>query len=142
MNRVVSSNDLTRLSEKAWGLAKLAESARRVSCDLDADKRDKQDVQNAVKRCRERLHERNITKKQRRKLERKLEFYDEADAQATAAGPPYEHICSEKPAQLIFSAAHVSSQVLRGRECTRQHLRITRRRKPRTVVIRTARSAH
>jgi hypothetical protein len=77
MNRLVSSNDLTRLSEKAWGLAKLAESAQRVSCDLDAGKRDKQDVQNAVKRCRERLHERNITKKQRRKIQRKLEFYDE-----------------------------------------------------------------
>ena len=77
MNRLVSSNDLTRLAEKAWGLAKLAESARRVSCDLDADKRDKQDVQNAVKRCRERLREKNITRKQRRKLERKLEFYDE-----------------------------------------------------------------
>ena len=34
-------------------------------------------MQNAVKRCRERLHERNITKKQRRKLERKLEFSDQ-----------------------------------------------------------------
>jgi hypothetical protein len=77
MNRLISSNDLSRLSEKARGLAKLTESTLNVSSDLNAGKSDTKDVQDAIKRCLIRLRRKNVSKKQRRQIEQKLDFYNE-----------------------------------------------------------------
>jgi hypothetical protein len=77
MHRLISSNDLGRLSEKAWGLAKLTESTLNVSSDLNAGKSDRKDVQDAIERCLIRLRRKNVSKKQRRQTEQKLDFYDE-----------------------------------------------------------------
>jgi hypothetical protein len=77
MNRSISSNDLSRLSEKAWSLAKLTKSTLNVSSDLTAGKSDRKNVQDAIKRCLIRLRRKNVNKKQRRQIEQKLDFYNE-----------------------------------------------------------------
>jgi hypothetical protein len=77
MNRFVTRDDLTRILDNATCLAKLAETAQCISGDLSAGKRDTRDVREAIKRCHKRLGEKDLTKKQRAKLERKLQFYDE-----------------------------------------------------------------
>src|SRR6266851_7009116 len=77
MNRFVTSDDLTLLSKKAFALAKLAESARNISGDLNIGKRDVEAVHEAIKRCQKRLRKHGLTKKQRGKIERNLEYYHE-----------------------------------------------------------------
>ena len=77
MNRFVTSDDLTLLSKKGFALAKLAESARSVNADLNADKRDAEAVHEAIKRCEKRWRQHGLTKKQRGKIERKLQCYHE-----------------------------------------------------------------
>lgn len=77
MNRFVTSTDLAGLVEKAASLGKLAEAAQAISADLNADKSDTKDVHEAVKRCQRQIRKRGLAKKQREKIEQKLEFYDE-----------------------------------------------------------------
>ena len=77
MNRFVTSDDLTLLLKKAFALAKLAESARSISADLGADKKDIQAVHEAIERGQKRLRQHGLTKKQRGQIERKLQYYDE-----------------------------------------------------------------
>jgi hypothetical protein len=77
VNRFITSDDLTLLSKKAFALAKLAESARSISADLSANKKDMKAVHEAIKRDQKRLRKHGLTKKQRGKIERKLQYYHE-----------------------------------------------------------------
>jgi hypothetical protein len=78
MNRFITSNDLARLSNKAWKLAKISEAARTMAGDLTSDKTAIKDVHGAINQCRIRLRSGTATTmKRRRKIERKLQFYEE-----------------------------------------------------------------
>jgi hypothetical protein len=77
MNRFVTIEDLTRLLEAASTLGMLAEGARTLSNDLNVAKRDTNDVHEAIKQCNKRLGKKDLPKRQRGKIKRKLEFYDE-----------------------------------------------------------------
>jgi hypothetical protein len=77
LKRFLTSDDLTLLSKKAFALAKLAESARSISGDLGGDKRDMKAVHAAIRHSQKRLRTGGLTKKQRGKIERKLEYHHE-----------------------------------------------------------------
>jgi septal ring factor EnvC (AmiA/AmiB activator) len=77
VKRFVTSDDLTLLSKKAFALAKLAASAQRLNADLSADKKDMKAVHEAIKRDQKRLRKHGLTKKQRGKIERKLQYHHE-----------------------------------------------------------------
>jgi hypothetical protein len=77
MNRFVTSDDLTRLIKKASLLSKLAESAQQISLHLDEDKRNMKTARKSLRRGRKWLRKRDLTKRQRGKIERKIEYYGE-----------------------------------------------------------------
>src|ERR1700730_1788672 len=77
MKRFVTTDDLTLLLKKAPALWKLAESARKISADLDEDKDNMKAANESIKRGQKRLRKGGLTKKQRAKIERQIEYYDE-----------------------------------------------------------------
>jgi hypothetical protein len=77
MNRFVTSDDLTRLIKKASLLSKLAESAQQISLHLDEDKRNIKTARESPRRGRKWLRKRDLTKRQRGKIERKIEYHGE-----------------------------------------------------------------
>jgi uncharacterized phage infection (PIP) family protein YhgE len=77
MKRFVTTDDLTLLLKKAPTLWKLAESARKISADLDEDKENMKAANESIKRGQKRLRTGGLTKKQRAKIERQIEYHDE-----------------------------------------------------------------
>jgi hypothetical protein len=77
IKRFVTTDDLTLLLKKAPALWKLAESARKISADLDEDKDNMKAANESIKRGQNRLRKGGLTKKQRAKIEGQIEYYDE-----------------------------------------------------------------
>ena len=77
MSRFVTSDDLTRLIKKSSLLSKLAESAQQISHHLDEDKSNIKVARVSIRRAQKRLRRKDVTKKQRGKIERKIDYHDE-----------------------------------------------------------------
>jgi peptidoglycan hydrolase CwlO-like protein len=111
VNRFVTSDDLTGLAEKAFGLAKLADAARSTAADLDSDKGDIKTLQQWIKDGRKRLRAGNLTAKQRGKIEHKLEYHADLLAETAArlekTAPRFSQAVSRIEAALCdLAAAH------------------------------------
>jgi hypothetical protein len=77
MTRFVTTDDLTLVLNKAYALGKAAEAAQRISADLDEDKQNIKVADESVDRGQKRLRKGNLTKKQRGKIERTIEYHQE-----------------------------------------------------------------
>jgi hypothetical protein len=77
MNRVVTYDDLDLLSQKARSLAELAQSAQGIRGDLGAGKQDIKTLHDLIEHDEKRLQRAGLTKKQRGKTGRRLEYHDE-----------------------------------------------------------------
>src|SRR5271166_392519 len=77
MTRIVTTDDLTLLLKKAASLYKVAEATQRISADLDQDKRNIKVADEIIDRSQKRLQNRNLTKRQRGKIERTIEYHQE-----------------------------------------------------------------
>lgn len=77
MTRFVTTDDLTLVLTKAYALGKAAEAAQRISADLDEDKQNIKVADEFVDRGQKRLRKGNLTKKQRGKIERTIEYHQE-----------------------------------------------------------------
>ena len=77
MTRFVTTDDLTLVLNKAHALGKAAEAAQRISADLDEDKQNIKVTDEFVDRGQKRLRKGNLTKKQRGKIERTIEYHQE-----------------------------------------------------------------
>jgi septal ring factor EnvC (AmiA/AmiB activator) len=77
MTRFVTTDDLTLVFKKAYSLCKLAEAAQRISTDLDEDKGNIKVASETIDRGQKQLRKGNLTKKQRSKIERTIEYHQE-----------------------------------------------------------------
>jgi response regulator RpfG family c-di-GMP phosphodiesterase len=77
MKRSVTSKDLQLLLKRVPALWKQAEAVLKVSAELDNSKRDIRTTYESMRRAQKRLRTTTLTKKQRSKIERKLQYYDE-----------------------------------------------------------------
>jgi hypothetical protein len=77
MTRVVTTDDLTLVLKKAYWLGKVAEAAQRISADLDEDKRNIKVADESIDRGQKRLRKGKVTKRQRSKIERAIEYHQE-----------------------------------------------------------------
>jgi hypothetical protein len=77
MNRFVTTNDLMVILKSTRVLWKIAEAAQRASVDLDQDKHNIKIADEIIDRGQKRLRNRNITKRQRGKIERTIEYHQE-----------------------------------------------------------------
>jgi lipopolysaccharide biosynthesis regulator YciM len=77
MTRFVTTDDMTLVLNRTYALGKAAEAAQRISADLDEDKQNIKVADESVDRGQKRLRKGNLTKKQRGKIERTIEYHQE-----------------------------------------------------------------
>jgi lipopolysaccharide biosynthesis regulator YciM len=77
MKHVVTTNDLTVLLKKTSALWKAAEVAQKISTDLDMDKDNMKTADESIISGQKRLAKGNVTKRQRGKIERTIEYHQE-----------------------------------------------------------------
>jgi hypothetical protein len=77
MTSFVMTDDLTLVLKKAYSLYKAAEAAQRISSDLDQDKANMKVANESIDRGQKRLRKRRVTKRQRSKIERAIEYHQE-----------------------------------------------------------------
>jgi hypothetical protein len=77
MTSFVATDTLIFLLKKAYALCKLAEAAQRIGSDLDEDKGNIKAAHELIDRGQKRLRKGNLTKKQRSKIERTIEYHHE-----------------------------------------------------------------
>jgi len=77
MNRTVKTDDLVLLTTKTEALWKAVESALRISVDLDENKANIGIADENIDRDQKQLRKGKLTKKQRSKVERTIEYHQE-----------------------------------------------------------------
>ena len=116
MSCFVTTDDLTMLIRKAHSLRKIAEAAQRISADLDADKQNIKVADEYIDRDLRRLQKGNLTKKQRGKIERTIEYHQEllsvTEAECETKIPEF----SEAIAQVEVGVTRPGGNVRRPRQ--------------------------
>jgi hypothetical protein len=77
MSCFVTTDDLTSLIRKAHSLGKIAETAQRLSSELDRDKDNMKAAGGAIEIGRKRLQREDSSKKRRGKIERTVQYHQE-----------------------------------------------------------------
>jgi hypothetical protein len=77
MKRFVTTDDLTLVLKKAYSLCKAVEATQRISAELDEDKGNIKVASESIDRGQKQLRKGNLTKKQRSKIERAIEYHRE-----------------------------------------------------------------
>jgi septal ring factor EnvC (AmiA/AmiB activator) len=77
MSCFVTNDDLTSLIRKAHLLGKMAEAAQRISIDLDQDKQNIKVADEIIDCSQKPLRKPSLTKRQRSKIERTIEYHQE-----------------------------------------------------------------
>jgi hypothetical protein len=77
MTSYVTTDNLILLLRKTYALCKLAEAAQRIGSDLDEDKGNIKAAHELIDRGTKQLRKGNLTKKQRLKIERTIEYHQE-----------------------------------------------------------------
>ena len=77
MTSFVTTDNLILLLTKAYALCKVAEAAQRIASDLDEDKVNIKVASESIDRGQKRLRKGGLTKKQRAKIERQIEYSHE-----------------------------------------------------------------
>jgi hypothetical protein len=102
MTSFVMTDDLTLVLKKAYSLYKAAEAAQRISSDLDQDKANMKVANESIDRGQKRLRKGNLTRRQRAKIERKIEYHHELLACTEAA-------CEQKMPEFSEAIAQVEA---------------------------------
>jgi septal ring factor EnvC (AmiA/AmiB activator) len=77
MMGIVTTDDLTMIIRKARSLYQVAEAAQRISTDLDETKANIKVADEIIDGSQKRLRRRKLTKRQRGKIERTMEYHQE-----------------------------------------------------------------
>jgi hypothetical protein len=73
MKRFITNDDLTLLAERAAALRKLTKAAQKIHADLAVEEGYKKTAEQSIRRCYGRLHNDNLGRKKRSRLEQHLE---------------------------------------------------------------------
>jgi hypothetical protein len=102
MTSFVTTDTLILLLKKAYALCKVTEAAQRIGSDLDADKANIKAAHELIDRGQKRLRKGGLTKKQRAKIQRQIEYNHELLACTEAE-------CEQKVPEFSEAIAQVES---------------------------------